>query len=154
MEPSSKGAVTGHCLCGDVRFAYSGAPIKILHCHCESCRRHVSGPIATFVCVDRATMRFSGAAPQVYVSSPGVRRMFCGRCGSPIAYQSDRNPQQIDLFLGALDDPAAIKPTYHVFLEERLPWFDTADALPRYARSKSGHAPVGYGPLSRAPAAQ
>ena len=41
--------VTGRCLCGDIRYEYRGAPLKILHCHCESCRRHTSSPVATFV---------------------------------------------------------------------------------------------------------
>ena len=32
--------VTGRCLCGDVRYQFTGAPVKVLHCHCDSCRRH------------------------------------------------------------------------------------------------------------------
>ena len=43
--------VTGRCLCGDIRYQYTGTPVKILHCHCESCRRHASSPITSFVCV-------------------------------------------------------------------------------------------------------
>lgn len=152
MDGETDRSATGRCLCGDIRFAYSGTPIKVLHCHCESCRRHTSGPIATFVCVPKETTRFTGVEPQVYASSPGVRRSFCGRCGSPIAYESDRNPQQIDLYIGALDDPAAVAPTYHVHTAEQLPWFETADALPRYERGKSNAAPVRHGPRPSAKA--
>src|SRR5262245_3221569 len=101
--------VAGRCLCGDIRYEYWAAPIKILHCHCESCRRHTSCPITTFVCVDKDFFRFVQGSPAVYVSSPGVRRIHCARCGSPLAYESDRNPRQIDLYVGSLSDPAAVQ---------------------------------------------
>ena len=80
-----------------------------------------------------------------YVSSPGVRRTHCGRCGSPLSYTSDRN-DQVDLYTGTLDDPAAVVPTYHVHVEEQLPWFETQDTLPRYQRGKAGNAPMRIGP--------
>jgi len=148
MQSETEPSVTGRCLCGDIRFVYRGTPIKVLHCHCESCRRHVSGPIATFVCIRRAALRFTAGAPKIYASSPGVRRTFCDRCGSPIAYESDRNPQQVDLYIGTLDDPAAVTPTYHVHVAEQLPWFETADALPRYERGKVKSMPIRCGPRS------
>jgi hypothetical protein len=81
-----------------------------------------------------------------YVSSPGVTRTFCGRCGSPIAYKSERVPNQIDLYVGALRNPAAVEPTFHVHVAEQLPWFETADLLPRYERTQRGARPVRHGP--------
>lgn len=137
--------VTGRCLCGDIRYEYRGAPVNILHCHCESCRRHASSPIATFVCVASEGFRFTQGVPVAYQSSPGVTRTHCGRCGSPMSYASERNAQ-VDLYIGTLDDPRAAVPTYHVHVEEQLPWFETADALPRYARGKTGSEPVRHGP--------
>jgi hypothetical protein len=110
--------ITGRCLCGDIRYEYSGTPSKILHCHCESCRRHASSPITTFVCVAGENFRYTSGTPVAYVSSPGVTRTHCGRCGSP----------------------------YHVHVAEQLPWFETADALPRYQRGKKDNAPLRHGP--------
>jgi hypothetical protein len=138
--------VTGRCLCGDIRYEYRGAPVKILHCHCESCRRHTSSPVATFVCVAGEGFRYTKGEPVTYLSSPGVRRTHCGRCGSPLTYESDRNASQVDIFIGTLDDPASVAPAYHVHTAEQLPWFETADPLPRYARGKSGNEPVRHGP--------
>ena len=137
--------VTGRCLCGDIRYEYRGAPLKILHCHCESCRRHTSSPVATFVCVDRASFRFTQGAPVAYKSSEHVTRTHCGRCGSPMTYVTEKN-NQVDVYIGTLDDPAAVAPTYHVHAEEQLPWFEIADASPRYARGKTGNEPVRHGP--------
>ena len=137
--------VTGRCLCGDIRYEYRGPPTKILHCHCESCRRHTSSPITTFVCVTRDSLRYTRGKLTAFASSPGVTRTHCGRCGAPMTYASTRN-NQIDIYLATLDDPAAIVPTYHVFTEEQLPWFEIADNLPRYARGKTGNEPVRHGP--------
>jgi hypothetical protein len=143
---TSEQTVRGRCLCGDIRYEYRGDPTATLHCHCESCRRHTSAPVATFVCVAKATFRFLGATPTTYVSSPGVRRSHCGRCGSPIAYESDRHPEQIDLYVGTLEDPAIAQASCHVHVAEQLPWFEMVDALPRYARSRRGTTPVRHGP--------
>ena len=137
--------VTGRCLCGDIRYEYTGVPAKILHCHCESCRRHTSCPVSTFVCVPGEGFRFTKGEPVAYASSPGVTRTHCGRCGAPMTYTSDRNTQ-VDIYAGTLDDPAAIVPTYHVFTEEQLPWFEIADALPRFAKGSIGKQPVRHGP--------
>jgi hypothetical protein len=138
--------VSGRCLCGDIRYEYWGEPNVTLYCHCESCRRHTSSPITTFVCVANDRFRHTRGMPAVYASSPGVRRMHCGRCGSPIAYESDRHPDQIDLYAASLDDPAAARPTCHIYVAEQLPWLETADPLPRYARGRRGQTPVRYGP--------
>jgi len=137
--------VTGRCLCGDIAYEYRGQPTRILHCHCESCRRHTSSPVSTFVCVPGESFRYTQGQPVAYNSSPGVTRTHCGRCGAPMTYTSDRNTQ-IDIYLATLDDPAAIVPTYHAFTEEQLPWFEVADDLPRFAKGSIGHQPVRHGP--------
>ena len=131
--------VTGRCLCGDIRYEYSGAPVEVLH-------RHTSSPVATFVCVNSDAFCFTKGAPAVFGPSHGVKRMHCARCGSPIAYRSDRNPHQIDLYLGTLADPEASHPSFHVFAEAQLDCFEIADALPHYAKGQRGASPVRHGP--------
>ncbi|WP_119166875.1 GFA family protein [Algihabitans albus] len=126
---------TGRCLCGAVRFAYSGSEIWCGHCHCESCRRATSSLMTTFVGLPRSAVTFSGAAPRVYLSSPGVRRLFCGTCGSPLAYQSDRWPDEIHLYAASLSGPEEVTPQFHAHFQEHLPWLELADPLPHNAGS-------------------
>jgi len=137
---------TGRCLCGDIRYDFTGAPDRMFHCHCASCRRHVSSPVATFVCVLRDQFRFTHGAPQYYTSSPGVRRCFCPRCGTPIAYEANRIPNEVHLYHGTLTDPAALRPTAHVFAAEQLTWFEVLDDLPRFAAGMRGTVPERVGP--------
>src|SRR3989441_7337809 len=74
---------SGHCLCRAIGFSYEGAPNWTLHCHCESCRRATSSPMATWISVPRNAFRFTAGKPTYFASSPGVRRGFCVHCGSP-----------------------------------------------------------------------
>jgi hypothetical protein len=128
----------GRCLCGAVRYEYDGERRWSAYCHCESCRRNCSAPVTAFLGVDREAFRWTGAAPAAYQSSPGVRRLFCARCGTPMAYDSERDTRNIHLYAASLDDPADYAPTVHVFAAERLPWFDVADDLKRYPGGGSG----------------
>ena len=92
------------------------------------------------MCVPRENFRWLSGTPVAYASSPGVTSTHCGRCGAPLTYASSRNTQ-VDLYIGTLDDPLAAVPTYHVHVDEQLPWFETTDTLPRYARGQSGGDP-------------
>src|SRR2546421_9884801 len=96
--------VTGRCLCGDIRYEYSGAPVKILHCHCESCRRHTSSPVTTAACVARDCFRYIGSEPVPYESSPGISPTHCGRCGPPTTRQADHKAHRGRVPIGRLAD--------------------------------------------------
>jgi hypothetical protein len=137
---------TGRCLCGGILYEYAGPPEEALHCHCESCRRQTSSPVATFVMVKASALRFTRGTPKEFCSSPGVWRSFCPDCGSPIAYRSERHPQIVDLYAGTLDDPGAVVPGCHVHTSEQVAWFEMLDELPRFAGSRRGTAPVRHGP--------
>ncbi len=126
----------GHCLCGAVTFEYGGPENWRGHCHCESCRRNTASPFTTFLGVPRGAFRFTGAAPAVYRSSPGVRRLFCATCGTPMAYESDRYPDEIHLYAASLEDSRDFAPQFHVHWAERVPWISLDDALPRHEHSE------------------
>ena len=143
----SNNHVEGHCLCRSVTFEYDAEPNWIAHCHCESCRRATSSPMTTWISVPRCSFRFTRGSPRYFNSSPSVTRGFCGTCGSPLTYESERIPDEIHLFAGSLADPSKVRPARHVFVEEQLPWLEVADQLPRFAKtSRGGAEPIGYGP--------
>jgi hypothetical protein len=102
--------------------------------------------VATFVIVPKAALRFTRGQPKEFASSAGVWRSFCGECGSPIAYRTDRRPDVIDLFAGTLGDPSSLTPQCHVHAAEQLRWFEVLDDLPRYPRSSLGDEPLRRGP--------
>lgn len=129
---------TGRCLCGAVSYEYDGPENWVGHCHCESCRRNCSAPFTTFVGVPRERVRMTGAAPAAYESSPGVRRLFCARCGTPVAYDADHYPHEIHVYLAALEDASGLAPTTHWHFAEKVPWVGLDDELPKYLHGGSG----------------
>ena len=128
----------GRCLCGTVSFEYQGPENWVGHCHCESCRRNTSSPYTTFIGVPRTAFRFTGIEPSVYDSSPGVRRLFCPRCGAPVAFDADRYPDGIHFDLASLEDATGLEPEFHVFAGEKVPWIELGDGLPKYLHGTSG----------------
>ena len=112
----------GGCRCGAVRFVAEARPNWIAYCHCASCRRATGAPVAAYAGFPMAAVQFPAGPPTEFASAPGVRRGFCGRCGSPISFTGERWPGEIHLHLGAFDDCTDLAPTIEAFTEERLPW--------------------------------
>jgi hypothetical protein len=42
------------------------------------------------------------------------------------------DPKTLSVNVASFDDPALFPPTHHIFVRRRIPWFDTADSLPRH----------------------
>ncbi|WP_417518033.1 GFA family protein [Minwuia sp.] len=138
----------GRCFCGAVRFEFTGQPKWVIHCHCESCRRAVSSPMTTWLAVPNDRLTWTGSA-RSYVSSPGALRKFCGNCGAQVSFEHERFPDETHLYVASMDDPGAFRPSRHVFFEERLPWMDVHDDLPRFLKgSGKGARPDLHGPAT------
>ena len=116
----------GGCLCGAVRYRFSGTPSSSDNCHCRSCRRASGAPVVAWITVRRSELGVLSGTPAVFHSSPGVTRQFCSRCGTALTYQSERRPDTIDITTASLDDPEAYPPTTEVWLEDRLSWQPTS----------------------------
>lgn len=72
--------------------------------------------------------------PVTFRSSPPVERSFCGRCGTPLLYRHDDAPLTVDLPTATLDAPEAFPPRCEIWLEHKLSWMPTNDALPHHPR--------------------
>jgi len=136
------GLFAGGCGCGAVRYAASGRPRWVASCHCRDCRRATGAPYVAYAGFDRARVRWSGEPPRPHPSSPGVTRFFCGRCGTPVAYEGERWPDEVHLLVATLDDPAALPPRGHVYVGQKLPWVHLADGLPRYRTTAGEGGPM------------
>jgi hypothetical protein len=80
-----------------------------------------------------ASLRFISGAELLkeWESSPGRRRCFCRRCGSPILKRNDARPETIRLRLGTLDSDPGVKPAKHIYVGSKAPWFEITDGLPQ-----------------------
>ncbi|WP_172297508.1 GFA family protein [Pseudoruegeria sp. HB172150] len=131
MTEDGQEVVQGHCLCGACTFELTGPHNWVGHCHCESCRRATASPFTTWIGQENGRWSFTGTEPVAYASSAGNTRGFCGTCGSPMYYRSERYPNEVHFYAALLEDPEAVEPAAHFHAGEMLRWVHLADSLPR-----------------------
>ncbi len=131
----------GGCLCGAVRYKSAAAAVESGYCHCSLCRRSTGAPVSTWVSFPVAAFSYSKGQPAIYASSSWGHREFCATCGTQICYRDSEGATTVDVNVGSLDDPAACSPQYHIHSIDRIAWFETADALPRYDGGKPQDTP-------------
>jgi hypothetical protein len=67
-----------------------------------------------------------------FASSPAAVRSFCGRCGTPLFFESGRWPGEIHVTLATLDSSDGLEPQAHAYWESRVPWLGwDGGGLPR-----------------------
>jgi hypothetical protein len=71
-------------------------------------------------------------------TSPGVTRGHCARCGTSMTYEHVSRPGEVDVALASLGDPADLRPTAHIWVEDKVPWLKIDDGLPQYDETVSG----------------
>ena len=127
-------ALYGSCLCGSLKYQISGELFMAAYCHCSMCRKsHGSAfrPRALLWSKDFQWLQ-SRECLADYASSPGVHRMFCSKCGSPLIAYSNQYPTIFNLALGTLDDDPGIRPEAHWHVASKASWFEITDDLPQY----------------------
>jgi hypothetical protein len=126
---------TGSCLCGGVQFVIDGelGPIDI--CHCRQCRKAQGGPFATNAPVTASAFRITSGAELLaeFESSPGHRRAFCRRCGSPILSRRDSVSDVVRVRAGTVNEPLNARPGAHFFTASKCNWWKITDDLPQFA---------------------
>jgi hypothetical protein len=108
---------TGGCLCGRVRIVAVGQPDRVGVCHCLDCRKHHGALFFAAAIFPQAAVHIEGETESY------AGRYFCPRCGSSVfACTGD----EIEVHLGALDEPNQLVPTYECWTirrEQFLPKF-------------------------------
>ena len=127
--------IRGSCLCGNVRYEITGPLGRISHCHCLQCRKAHGAAFGTYARVNWADFSLVAGESDIgsYQSSPGVLRTFCKRCGSRLQFIRESKPKAFWLAIGTLDDDPMVRPSLHIFVGSKAPWFEITDGLPQHA---------------------
>jgi hypothetical protein len=80
-------------------------------------------------------LAFIAGEPARFKSSPAVTRTFCGRCGTPLTYQSDARMDFMDVTTATLDSPDMFAPACEIWTEHKLAWEALSEKRPLYPRS-------------------
>lgn len=124
----------GGCLCASIRYSIT-APLKVAeHCHCSMCRKAHGAAFSTNALITTEALVVTSGAEFIreYQSSPNRQKCFCARCGSQLFIRRLDNPAFTVVTLGTIDGDPQARPERHVFVASKAPWYDIADALPRF----------------------
>lgn len=132
--------IAGSCKCGAVQFTYDGAVGTVTVCHCADCRKLQGGAgvVAAPLASSALTWRSGRELITEYESSPGKKRAFCSRCGTPLYSRRDDAPQVLRLRMGSIDTATDVVPVAHIFCTDLPAWASLDDDLPRYPRHEPG----------------
>ena len=117
--------LSGSCLCGAVAYEADAPLERIVHCHCQTCRKTHGAAFSSVTAVPREKFRWvrGEALLAGYESSPGKFRRFCSRCGSHIVAERVAQPVVL-LRLGCLDTPVTERPQLHIWRSDGASWYD------------------------------
>ena len=120
-EPVAGRVAEGGCRCGAIRLrAYGRADAGVIFCHCRDCRKSSGAPVSPFAGYGSEQVETEQGTPKVYESSHGVRRSFCGDCGTPLLYEDERLPGEVYVMVSAFDDPEPFEPEVHHCISRKL----------------------------------
>jgi hypothetical protein len=124
--------LAGECFCGAVGYAVVDAFEYALNCHCSNCRRTTGSAFKPFAGIARDQLRVTKGddALMVYGEETG-HDAHCRRCGS-LLYSLVRDGAYVHVAMGTLRDDPSIRPTAHIFVGSKAPWFSISDDLPQY----------------------
>ena len=126
----------GSCVCGAVAYEVADEFRYCLNCHCSDCRKATGSAFKPFAGIERIKL--------VMTKGEGKRRLFGDDkghdvrfriCGS-FLFSVVREGAYVHVTLGSLVDAPSVRPTAHIFVSEKAPWYEIRDDLPQF----SGHA--------------
>lgn len=123
--------IAGKCECGAVRYRVPDAFLYAANCHCSNCRAATGSAFKAFAGIERDRLELVQGADTLLVwGDDRENHTRCGVCGS-LLYSVVRDGGYVHVALGSLADEPSIRPTEHIFVGSKAPWFEITDDLPR-----------------------
>jgi hypothetical protein len=130
-ETKARG-LSGGCLCGAVRYTVADEFDYALNCHCSNCRRTTGSAFKPFAGIARHKLGVDEGHDHLMVyGDEAAHDAHCRRCGS-LLYSVVRAGAYVHVAMGTLRDAPSIRPTAHIFVGSKAPWFEITDRLPQY----------------------
>ena len=124
--------LAGKCFCGAVQYSVPDTFLYAMNCHCSNCRRTTGSAFKPFAGIERAKLVLTQGADDllIYGDEQG-NDTHCKVCGSLI-YSVVRSGAYVHVPMGTLVDAPNIRPSRHIFVGSKAPWFSITDDLPQY----------------------
>ena len=139
-EPGKR-VLVGKCQCGAVRYGVEDAFVYSANCHCSNCRAATGSAFKPFAGIEREKLAITdGEDCLLIVGDDLLNDTRCATCGS-LLFSVVRDGEYVHVAMGSLVDNPSIRPTKHIFVGSKPPWFEISDALPRFEEHATRELP-------------
>jgi hypothetical protein len=124
--------LNGKCECGAVRYQVADEFRYASNCHCSRCRAATGSAFKPFAGIESGKLELVEGADSLLVhGDETLNDTRCATCGS-LLYSVVRDGEYVHVALGSLVDEPAVRPTKHIFVGSKAPWFEITDDLPQF----------------------
>ena len=124
-------ALGGRCECRAVRYEVADEFRYAANCHCSNCRASTGSAFKAFAGIEREKLAVTRGADKLLVwGEPDANHTRCAQCGS-LLFSVVRDGAYVHVALGSLEDEPTIRPSEHIFVGSKAPWYDITDDLPQ-----------------------
>ena len=124
--------LVGKCWCGTVRYRVEDEFLYASNCHCSRCRAATGSAFKAFAGIEREKLEImDGLDALLIAGEEDLNDTRCGACGS-LLFSVVRDGAYVHVAMGSLVDAPSIRPTKHIFVGSKAPWFEITDDLPQF----------------------
>jgi len=133
-----KKVVSGGCLCGTVRYDAVPREDSAYYCHCRDCQIGSSSGFTVAIYSDGRDFRITAGELTAYskIADSGRKldRLFCPKCGTPLAWTGEGFPGAVVVSLSSLDDPEAYQPVHEGWTDSAVSWSRIHESVQSFPR--------------------
>jgi hypothetical protein len=129
--------IQGACQCGNVTYQLTEPPLMVIACHCRECQKLSTSAFSITAVINASTLVCNGELKEWYrtADSGNVNgAKFCGTCGNRIYHFNPDEPEKLKLKPSTLSDTRLIQPTMHVWVSEKMDWFEIPEGIQTFDR--------------------
>ena len=124
--------LSGKCHCGAVQYAVADEFRYAANCHCSGCRAATGSAFKAFAGIEREKLEIVEGLENLFiVGEEDANDTRCRLCGS-FLFSVVRDGRFVHVAMGSLVDTPSIRPTEHIFVGSKAPWFEITDDLPQF----------------------
>ena len=132
QHKADDGLLVGKCECGAVRYQVADAFEYALNCHCAFCRAATGSAFKPIAGIKREKLEITDGRETVLTfGEEDENHTRCAACGS-LLFSVTRDGAYVHVALGSLVDEPSIRPTQHIWVSQKAPWFEITDDLPQF----------------------
>ena len=122
----------GRCACNAVAYEVSDEFVSAFNCHCSRCRAATGSAFRPWGEIESEKLRVTKGEDALILSGDpeGRQARRCGKCFSLLYWTGYEG--KIRVPYGTLIDDPALKPTAHLYVGSKAPWYEILDSLPQY----------------------